>query len=151
MNEDTKIDSKKTAKILNVAIIAVIIIAGIIYALFTEGDNIVFDISEEGINISGPENSGFSIPYSYIISIEENENAQYGNAVDGNEDQKFRYGLWKNEEWGTYKLCASVKNTKCIVVTATDDIYVFNYGNAAETDELYTNIIELLSSVKIDN
>ena len=86
-----------------------------------------------------------NVPYDMVASLELTEMPDPGEAVDGIDDQTVRTGVWKNETWGEYRVCADPDSTNCVVIRLTDGrIFVFSLKNNEATEESYEAFLSRL-------
>lgn len=86
-----------------------------------------------------------NIPYDQVESIELVELPDAGQVIDGADDMTARTGLWKNEIWGEYYICADLNSSTCIAVHLKDGrIFVFSRRNEEETEHDYRQFLQQL-------
>jgi len=142
MASDKKKFSINKRYILNfmVFIIALIIISSLIHE-----KNLSLIIKDESIQLSFETEEEITINDKDIISIEYTDTFDQGSMVSGTVDDSILYGIWKNAEYGEYKLAINEKIDSYIVVTTTEDTYVFNYENEDTTISFFDVYYERVS------
>ena len=115
----------------------IVVLAVFFYNVF--GSNtLLLSLEGEAVNLTGPENSSFSVPYSEIASMGLREDFEPGTAVNGDLKNHIRYGLWHNEELGDYQLFASDKIDVVILLRTTEgEALVFNSESADTTRNFF--------------
>ena len=88
-----------------------------------------------------------TIQYADIVSAELADLAEAGEEIrDSYDDEILRAGVWRNDTWGEYIICADLDTTNCIVVTINDGrTMVFSRKNEATNAELYQTLQTYLS------
>lgn len=88
-----------------------------------------------------------TIQYADIVSAELADLAEAGEEIrDSYDDEILRAGVWRNNTWGEYIICADLDTTNCIVVTINDGrTMVFSRKNDATNAELYQTLQTHLS------
>ena len=84
-----------------------------------------------------------NIPYDLVESVELVELPDAGTVIDGADDMAARTGLWKNETWGEYYICADLNSPTCIVAQRKDGrVFVFSRRNEVETEKDYRKLLD---------
>ncbi len=132
-------EKKRTmTKRLNIlALIAIVIIGGF---MMLQNNDILFQLSDNEVIVSGPGGSGFSIAVKDIVFISKGAVADIGTLTDGKIEKDIAYGLWRNDLWGEYKLCINPKLTSVIIIETAESAYAFNYTNDEVTEALYQEL-----------
>lgn len=128
-----KISTKKYIYI-NFVCLVVIIIG---YTIYANNNHFGMTISDNSIILSGPDEME-----SYSIMIEDIKNIYYiedfdiGEPVEGVASRKNAYGVFRNNVYGEYVLCASNKINGYVVVETDNAVYVFNHESVDVTKQL---------------
>lgn len=86
-----------------------------------------------------------NVPYDMVDSLELMEMPEAGEAVDGSDDYTVRTGVWSNETWGEYYVCADPDSTNCVQIRLKDGrIFVFSLKNNEATAESYETFLSHL-------
>lgn len=127
--------------------LAVLILALVLFYIFSGGSvGISLDFGEEALTLSASDHD-WHLPYDQIESLELVDLPKLGTVIDGSEARALCCGIWENDIWGEYTLCADPGIDCCIVVTMkTGDIYVLNYENSDSTEQLHNMFLNLLNS-----
>ena len=131
--------------------VAIIVIVAIYYFFNNAGTPVLIQFDENSMTWVHPTDSSISmeIMYQDILSIDEASDVDVGQMVSGSKDDQFWFGIWENEKYGQYTLCASPQSSRYIVLNTVNGIVVFNYGDSATTQELYKALTELLKKENI--
>lgn len=106
---------------------------------------VTVEFSDTAVDIRTSKYS-MNIPYDQVESIELVELPDAGQVLDVTDDMTARTGLWKNEIWGEYYICADLNAPSCIVVHLKDGrIFVFSRRNNEETHKLYESFLNMLN------
>lgn len=82
-----------------------------------------------------------SVEYELISSAELVSMPDRGEHIDGKDENDIRYGIWNNDTWGEYYVCAIPNATNCIVMHLNDGrIFVFNARSNDYTAELFAEL-----------
>ena len=88
-----------------------------------------------------------TVRYDLIESIELVDMPDRGEHVDGKDDINIRYGIWNNDTWGEYYVCAIPNATNCIVMHLNDGrTFVFNARSNDYTADLFAELESHLAS-----
>ena len=83
-----------------------------------------------------------TIAYQDIQQVTLAQMPDAGTSVDGKDTVVLRYGVWNNDVWGEYHICADLDATNCIVVKIQDGrTLVFSSKNNANTESLYNELL----------
>lgn len=83
-----------------------------------------------------------SVEYEKIAYVELVQMPDRGEVVNGSDDMTIRTGIWTNDTWGEYTVCAIPHASNCIVMHLTDGrIFVFNARSDDYTAELYHELL----------
>ena len=83
-----------------------------------------------------------TIPYEDIASVELADLAEPGEKVEnGFDNDIIRAGMWKNDTWGEYHICADLDTTVCVVIKLEDGrTFVFSCKSDKATAEDYKEL-----------
>lgn len=138
MKESPRQNHTTVSRRHNVAWILAVFVCFTVYSVFFS-NQITITPSENQMTITFPtkENMTETILFSDITAVTITEVNDFGTLVSGGEDSNYRWGTWKNSQWETYTLCISTKHSNCIVLTASEHIYVFNFPKQEDTNAFY--------------
>lgn len=123
--------------------LAVIVVAVLVTTAFDTQNKIKVEFGEESVDIVSKRYS-MNIPYEMIADAELVEVSDFGTLIEGEEDMTIGTGLWSNELWEEYYLCA-IPYVKCIAVTLDDGrVFVFNRLDDETTLQIYEELLEQL-------
>lgn len=108
-----------------------------LYSMFGGGSTkTVLNFGDDSLVISYNEFES-SISYSEIQTVELAEVEDFGAALEGSSNNKYRWGTWENEVWGSYTQCTSTLTDYCVVLALRDEsIFVLSYQDEKTTIEL---------------
>ena len=122
-----------------------IIALGIFFYGVFGRNTLLLSLDNDAVTLSGPESSGYSVPFSSIASMELREDFDPGEAVDGGVKNHIRYGLWQNSELGNYRLFVSDKIGPVILLrTADGEVLVYNYESEQTTRSHFESFLDFL-------
>lgn len=125
-------------------ILSIMIVISIVS--FVRGEKAVgFDWSEGSVQITDPGGTSYSIVYADITDIKLMEHPNFGTCISGGKTHSWLYGVWENETWGRYALCASTTPSLCIVMYTAEETYVISYESDDITSALFDSIFQLTS------
>lgn len=88
-----------------------------------------------------------NVPYDLIAEAELTAMPERGDVVDGSDDMTVRTGVWNNELWGEYYVCADPDSTNCVAMHLTDGrIFVFSLKNDETTAAAYETLLSHLEN-----
>ena len=125
-----------------------IVLFAIVIAMtvFETYNKVKVEFSDTAVDISTSKYS-MNIPYDLVESVELVALPEAGEVIDGTDDMAARTGLWKNETWGEYYICADLNSPTCIVAHLEDGrIFVFSRRNDEETTQIYDRFLDQLGS-----
>ena len=125
-----------------VIMVAVMLIPA--FSLFDDAGGTAFDWSKEGLTISYPDGTAVSMPYESVNDISFSEGIRYGEAVTGGTEKQYRYGTWKNEEFGEYQLFTHLDFHHCIIFDTDNGFVVINFESNDTTAALYESVRQML-------
>lgn len=136
---DIPVDPKTKAMNRVVWILVIAILIGCGFILFS--GSIEYDFREDALVMDAPFSAPVNLPYDSIETIEYRESNVAGVRMNGFGSLRLLLGFFENEEFGTYSRYTYYKNDACIVVTAKGDTLVFSGKDAAETQEIYQELL----------
>lgn len=115
--------------------VAVIFAVVIVMTFFETANKVRVTFGDESVDIKSPRYT-MNIPYDMVDSIELMDLPGGGKDVNGKDDMVTRTGVWENEVWGEYHICANLNSTNCVVVHLNDGrVFVFSNKNNETTAE----------------
>ena len=123
------------------------IVALMVFFAFWQSDNVVkVSFSESSVFVKSKPYT-LDIPYSSIASAELTALPSPGTEVeDAFDDGTLIAGIWENEQWGEYYICADPDTSNCVALTLTDGrIMVFSRKDGETTAELFHTLMSHLS------
>lgn len=125
-----------------------LLIAVVIVVFIARGDSgTTLSFENDAFTLDGPKGYIVSVPLDDIVSLEYRETLDTGVCAGGETKYGCSYGLWENEEFGLYDLCAMKKIDSFIIVTDADGgVLAFNYESDKSTESLHRMMTELLDS-----
>jgi hypothetical protein len=134
---------QKTIRILGICLLVGILI----YLLLTNNNKgISVAVKDDHLSLSYSSSDSFDIIYKDILSVTETQALDLGQYVSGTQAKYARFGVWKNGEFGEYKLCIHVDVERYLVVKTSSEVFVFNLESVDATDSFYKAFLELLQS-----
>lgn len=115
--------------------------------VFTHGNQqgASFELEGASFILHGPEEFSVEIDLNRLQSIETREVTAVGSCVDGGESGGYLFGIWENEEFGTYHLCKLSDVPTCVVVIQDNgSVTVFNFESNETTLEFGCTFLEYL-------
>ena len=122
---------------------AIVLVALMMLFAINHSNNMVkVKFQEDAVRITSSEYS-MTLDYADIASASLEDLFEAGqqkeNAYD---DEMLRAGVWENDAWGTYYICADLDASLCIVARLHDGrVFVFSRKNNAETQKLYDELL----------
>jgi len=126
---------------------AVLIFAVLIPFAIRDSNNQV-KVSFDDSNVYTSSNKyNLTIPFADIASVELTALAEPGEKVqDGFDNDILRCGVWTNETWGEYTICADRDTASCVLVTLKDGrVFVFSQKDDSTTEQLYETLLTRIS------
>lgn len=103
--------------------------------------------TEAHFTVTDPENRTWSVPLDELKKIAFRPQWEPGTCVDGSEDRLYRYGIWENEELGSYRLYVSKACSSVILLETASETTAFSYESDRITKELYDSILSMLNEL----
>ena len=116
-------------------------------AIWDSNTQVKVDFYDTDLSIRSDKYS-MSVTYGDIVSAELADLAEPGEKVeDGFDNDIIRTGVWSNDTWGEYYICADLDATNCVVLQLTDGrIFVFSCKNNETTAEYYEQLLPHLTT-----
>jgi hypothetical protein len=134
--------TRKTIRILGLCLLAGVLI----YLLTKNTESISVAVKDDHLSLSSSSGDSFDISYKDILAVTETPALDPGRYVSGSQTKNYRFGVWKNDEFGEYNLCIYADVGRYIVVKTTAATFVFSLESVDATDSFYTAFLELLQS-----
>ena len=107
-------------------------------------DKVKVTFGEESMDVKTAKYA-MNIPYDMIDTVDIMDMPDRGEVVDGADDMAVRTGMWKNDAWGEYYVCADLKVSKCIVMHLNNDsVFVVSRKDVEETQFVYDTLCSYL-------
>lgn len=108
--------------------------------------SVSIDFNDTQIVITGPSGTEpISIDYKSIQSITLLTEYSVGKKVSGVENRRLYYGVFENDTYGTYSLCAVPSISSVIEIRTEDGVILFNYESDKVTTALSDSMAEFVS------
>jgi hypothetical protein len=133
---------QKTIRILGICLLVGILI----YLLTRNAAGISLSVKDDHLSLSYSSGVSFNISFKDILSVMEGRTLDLGQYVSGAQTKYARFGVWKNGEFGEYKLCIYAGVERYLVVITSSEVFVFNLESADATDSFYKAFLDLLQS-----
>lgn len=137
------IRSRKGSRVLCTA--AVVIVFCILEYVFNVAA-VTYDYGESGVTLTGPSDAPFSVTVRYedISSVSEITELEIGTNLSGMNADDCWFGIWQNQTYGEYTLCAYPKTSSYVVLETADGTIVCNGKNVDATRNVYLTLLEKL-------
>ena len=136
--------NSKKQKYANMGIILVILILVSLIS-YTRGEGAVaLDWTESQLQVTLPDREQFTVRYADVTEAELIPHPNYGACVRGGQTASWLYGIWENDTWGNYSLCAATGVELCIVLHTDPQVYVLSYESSETTSALFESILTLI-------
>lgn len=138
------------SKMKMVVNIAVFLIALLLITSVRGKTSASVDINQENIVLSGPDGYHRSIDYTQVNAdsvklVGEEDLDEPGSAVTGGENNKYRWGQWENDNWGTYSQCILRKVDFAVLFETVDgETVIFNVESEDTTKAFVDAFRELV-------
>jgi hypothetical protein len=136
---------QKTIRILGICLLVGILI----YFLTRNAAGISLAVKDDHLSLSYSSGDSFSISFKDILSVTEIQILDLGQYVSGTQTKYARFGVWKNGEFGEYKLCIYAGVEHFLVVKTSSEVFVFNLESVNATDSFYKAFLDLLQSRQV--
>lgn len=150
MTEENTLDEKRNLirkrRMMNGIVFVIFFAVSAIYYTKMGNNQVALSVQEASLIIEVPKKSEHEVRYEQILSVTLQDAPSYGQAVDGGIAGKCNYGIWQNEQWGTY-YCYALTNVKdCIVLETDEGIVAFNFENEDATKAFYEAFLEKMNA-----
>ena len=117
-----------------------------LFAVSHSNNMVKVKFREESIRISSSKYK-ITMEFEDIVSVALEDLAEPGQEKENCfDDEMLRTGLWENDAWGRYYVCADLDTTKCIVARLHDGrVFVFSCKNDAKTEQIYNDLLSKLN------
>ena len=145
MNFWRSFSKESVLKQLGFAVVLFIILIPI--ALWDSGTQVKVDYYEDYFFVN-TDRYDMTIYYKDIASAELTHRAEPGEEVESaRDDDIIRVGVWNNDTWGEYIICADLDADTCILLKLHDGrTLVYNLKNNEATEKSYTTLMYHLSN-----
>lgn len=131
----------------NTLLLLLFLVAFTILSQLFGGTGVSPDFQEDALTVTGPEKYSFTVDYDRIAALELVELTDPGSPVSGEENRRYFWGVWENDAWGEYTVCAAKKIDAAILITTLDgERLAFNYTDDDTTSSILEMFTELLAS-----
>lgn len=126
--------------------VSLLFVAVIILSIFESANKVKVSFGDTAVDIKSAKYS-MNIPYEMVSGIDLVPLEDAGEVIEGADDMAGRTGLWKNEAWGEYYICADLDVQTCIAVHLDDGrLFVFSRKDAESTEADYQEFLSHLES-----
>ena len=116
----------------------------VLMTVVQSADKVKVTFGEESMDVKTAKYA-MNIPYDMIDTVDIMDMPDRGEVVDGADDMAVRTGMWKNDAWGEYYVCADLKVSKCIVMHLNNDsVFVVSRKDVEETQFVYDTLCSYL-------
>ncbi|MCD7858654.1 MAG: hypothetical protein LUH51_00570 [Firmicutes bacterium] len=124
----------------------ILLLAGILWSVASPTSYVILSVSETSFQASIPDaDFSFSCEREEITGVQCIELSDFGTAVETQSKNRLTWGIYCSDTLGTYTLMvSSTFSTVIILQTAAGETLVFNYHSAADTQSIYTALLEEL-------
>lgn len=130
----------------NYILLVILVVGFAAYNFFGGNTKTVLDFGDDGLAVNYNEFETV-LSYSKIEAIELAEVSDFGIAIEGGSNTKYRWGKWENERWGIYSQCTTTNTDYCVVLTLNDgELFILSYQDERTTIDLSEMIHGYLSS-----
>ncbi|MDO4331356.1 MAG: hypothetical protein Q4C58_01585 [Eubacteriales bacterium] len=137
-------------RIMNICVFIIFIIVSMIYYSIAGGSQVVLSVQETSLLIEVPKKSAYEVEYAEIRSMTLRDAPECGDVVEGGTAGKCNYGLWQNEQWGTYECYILTNVDNCIVLETDRGIVAFNFESEEATESFYEAFQEKIGMLQAD-
>ena len=133
-------NTKKTRLLFWFVLLAAIILFSLIY----KPKKITLAVEENFLSCSYTSSEPLKIHFSDILSINLQKDLEIGEYISGIQTKDHHFGVWKNDQFGEYKLCIEMDVHLFLVIFTPEDKYVINFESEDSTESFYKAFMELL-------
>lgn len=137
----------QSGQVRNIIFIILIFVAATLYYVLhpSSPSGLSFGDDAMTVTVAGDEPYVLEVPYDGIRDLERASGLDLGRCLEGGDTEKCRYGLWENETFGQYRLCAWAGITEYVVLDTADGTVVCNYESDEATGSLYDALVKFLA------
>lgn len=137
--KDIPADPRDKARIRIIRVLVIAILIGCCFILFY--GSIEYDFREDSLVMDATFSSPVYLYYDSIEAVEYREGNVEGVRTAGFGSLRLLTGWFENEEFGSYSRYTYYMPDGCIIVTARGETLVFSGKDAAETQEIYQELL----------
>ena len=135
---------KKLIPLRHVIFILILFAVTLVIFYFDSAEDIKVTFGDEALDVKS-KSYYLNIPYDMVEQVELAPIVDGGTKVTGGDNMVTRTGVWQNDTWGEYHICADLDCANGIVVYLTDgQIFVFSRKNDTETAAIYEQLLSHL-------
>lgn len=136
-----------SGQLRNIIFIIIVVVIATVFSLVNHSTPVTYDFGEDSFTLTGDKEAPYSVTVRYegVRSIDQVSGLDLGTPLDGGDTGKCQYGVWQNDAYGEYRLCAWSKVTEYIVLDTAGGIIVCNFEDNASTKGLYDGMVDLLA------
>jgi hypothetical protein len=123
-----------------------LLIGVIAYFLTKDVERISVSVQDDHLSMSHTAGDSITIRYEDILSITKAQALDLGKYISGTNTERYRFGVWENDEFGKYHLCVYASVSRTIVIETSDGFFVFNLESNDATDSFFKAFQEMLES-----
>lgn len=114
-------------------------LAGVIVVLLLSGGRkgIQVGVQNQVLHLAYSDQQSWDIPYENITAMELVQSLDRGSFVSGVESRGQSFGMWENQSFGVYRLCAFADIDRTILLHLPEGVVAFNYESDDATEKLY--------------
>ena len=120
----------------NLLITAVVALAAFLFFFFRGGGAMRAELGRDGLTVTPPGGGAWQVRYADIQVVTLAEQPDFGECLEGGQDDQCLYGRWRNDIWGEYRLCVHPDVPVCVCAQTADDLLVFNASSKNDTEWL---------------
>ena len=137
-HEDLPTAMDRTARLWkrNLLITAVVAVAAFMLFFLRGGGAMRAELGKDGLTVTPPEGGAWQVSYADIQVVTLADRPDFGECLEGGQDDQCLYGRWRNDIWGEYRLCVHPDVPVCVCAQTADDLLVFNASSKNDTEWL---------------
>ena len=144
---DAACKPKRRGRFLPTIIIAALFLIGTLQALTGSTGVITVAIDDRHLGVDGTYGDAVFVELEAISEIQYTEVFDFGTCVDGETTRNTISGTYSCDAYGEYTVHAYI-DEPCIIVHHPDGILVFNCGKNSQTEKMYEQLTEAMSSAR---
>lgn len=134
-----------SAQTKNTLLIILILIGASVWYYFKGSNTTSIVIGEDGVTLSGPESEASFVPFDEVQGLEYLDAVpELGEKISGQESRSAVCGVYKNQQWGEYKVYLDAKVGSCILIRCDSGVILFSFESDATTKEFCRSFTEYL-------